>query len=63
MTPPEVTRQLDVLPDARQAIGREAIRLRRSMTAAAQRVVHLEGAVDRVLRHVRQLRPSVGERA
>ena len=56
MTRRVLGRRLDALAHALRRISRSTTRLRRSLAVDAQTVVHLEGAVDGVIRSLRQRR-------
>ena len=58
MTNHDLTRTLDAVANQLQVVAGLTTELRRSVTADAQTVIDLEGAVDRVVRLLRDLQPT-----
>ena len=63
MTNHDLARTLDAVANQRQVVAGLTTELRRSVTAEAQTVIDLEGAVDRVVRLLRDLQPTPPEGA
>ena len=63
MTNPDLARPLDAVANQRQVVAGLTTELRRSVTAEVQTVIDLEGAVDRVVRLLRDLQPTPPEGA
>ena len=63
MTPHDLARTLDAVANQRQVVAGLTTELHRSVTAAAQTVIDLEGAVDCVVRLLRDLQPTPPEGA
>jgi hypothetical protein len=59
MTPRDLRRRLDALATTVRLIARSTTGLRRSLTADAQPLVDLEGAVDAAIRSRRSLQRSI----
>ena len=62
MSTPDRARQLDALAKALRHIARETTTLRRSVSADAQRLLELEGAIDAAVRSLRRLQRHTPER-
>jgi hypothetical protein len=58
MTTPDLARTLDAVANQRQVVAGLTTELRRSVTADAQTVIDLDGAVDRVVRLLRDIQPT-----
>jgi hypothetical protein len=58
MTNRHLARTLDAVANQRQVVAGLTTELRRSIGADAQKLVDLEGAVDRVVRLLRQGQPK-----
>jgi hypothetical protein len=58
MTNHDLVRTLDAVANQMQVVAGLATELRRSVGADAQRLVELEGAVDRVVRLLRRIQPK-----
>ncbi len=63
MTNQDLVRTLDAIANRMQVIAGLTTELRRSVTAAAQTVINLDGAVDRVVRLLRDIQPTQTEGA
>ena len=63
MTTPDLARTLDVVANRMQVIAGLTTALRRSALVEAQTLVELEGAVDGVVRLLRDLQPTHTEDA
>jgi hypothetical protein len=63
MTNPDLARTLDAVATQMQGVAGVTTELRRSVTADAQTVIDLDGAVDRVVRLLRDLQPTHTEGA
>jgi len=63
MTPPDLARTLDAVANQRPVVAGLTTERRRSVTADAQTVIDLDGAVDRVVRLLRDLQPTPTEGA
>ena len=63
MTNQDLVRTLDAIANRMQVIAGLTTELRRSVTAAAQTVIDLDGAVDRVVRLLRDIQPKQTEGA
>jgi hypothetical protein len=63
MMHPDLARTLDAVANQMQVIAGLTTELRRSVTADAQTVIDLEGAVDRVVRLLRDIQPKHREDA
>jgi len=63
MTNHDLTRTLDAVANQLQVVAGLTTELRRSVTADAQTVIDLDGAVDRVVRLLRALQPTHPEGA
>ncbi len=63
MTNQDLVRTLDAIANRMQVIAGLTTELRRSVTAAAQTVINLDGAVDRVVRLLRDIQPKQTEGA
>jgi len=61
MTHHDLARTLDAVANQMQVVAGLATELRRSMGADAQKLVELEGAVDRVVRLLKQVQPTNAE--
>jgi len=61
MTTRDLAHTLDAVANRRQVIAGLTTALRRSGTAEAQTVTDLEGAVDRVVRLLRDIQPTHAE--
>ncbi len=61
MTHHDLARTLDAVANQLQVVAGLATELRRSMGADAQKLVELEGAVDRVVRLLKQVQPTKAE--
>ena len=58
MTHHDLARTLDAVANQMQVVAGLTTDLRRSVTADAQTVIDLEGAVDRVVRLLRDIQPT-----
>jgi len=58
MTPPDLARTLDAVANQLQVVAGLTTELRRAVTADAQTVIDLDGAVDRVVQLLRDLQPT-----
>ena len=63
MTHPDLARTLDAVANQRPVVVGLATELRRSIGADAQKLVELEGAVDRVVRLPAGVQPTHAEDA
>jgi hypothetical protein len=63
MTTHDLARTLDAVANQMQVVAGLTTELRRSVTADVQTVIDLEGAVDRVVRRLRDLQPTPTEGA
>lgn len=63
MTNQDLVRTLDAIANRMQVIAGLTTELRRSVTAAAQTVINLDGAVARVVRLLRDIQPTQTEGA
>jgi hypothetical protein len=63
MTKSELARTLDAVANQLQVVAGLTTELRRSVTADAQTVIDLEGAVDRAVRLLRDIQPTHTEGA
>jgi hypothetical protein len=63
MMHPDLAHTLDAVANQMQVIAGLMTELRRSVTADAQKVIDLEGAVDRVVRLLRDIQPKNREDA
>jgi hypothetical protein len=63
MMNPDLAHTLDAVANQMQVIAGLTTELRRSVTADAQKVIDLEGAVDRVVRLLRDIQPKNREDA
>jgi len=63
MTTHDLARTLDAVANQMQVVVGLTSELRRSVTAAAQKLIDLEGAVDRVVRLLRDVQPKHTEGA
>jgi hypothetical protein len=63
MTNPHLARSLDAVATQRQGVAGVTTELRRSVTAGAQTVIDRDGAVDRVVRLLRDRQPTPPEGA
>jgi hypothetical protein len=63
MMHPDLAHTLDAVANQMQVIAGLTTELRRSVTADAQKVIDLEGAVDRVVRLLRDIQPKNREDA
>lgn len=58
MTNQDLARTLEAVANWMQVVAGLTTELRRSVTADAQKVIDLEGAVDRVVRLLRDIQPK-----
>jgi hypothetical protein len=63
MTNHDLARTLDAVANQMQVVAGLTSELRRSVSADAQKVIELEGAVDRVVRLLRDMQPKNTEDA
>jgi hypothetical protein len=63
MTPPDLARTLDAVANQLPVVAGLTTERRRSVPADAQTVIDLDGAVDRVVRRLRDLQPTHTEGA
>ena len=63
MTNHDLVRTLDAVANQMQVVAGLTTELRRSVTADAQTVIDLDGAVDRVVRLLRDIQPKQTEGA
>jgi hypothetical protein len=59
----DLARTLDAVANRMQVVAGLTMELRRSVTADAEKVIELEGAVDSVVRLLRGLQPKPSEDA